>query len=334
MNTENIIEGYSGYYAVQDILKLSASGGASYALSKTVLNNDGIVYGVGYSQDFTEAVYYEVTNELDLRVIQGSKYIHSKKKVWVERKFINVFSRVAQKLLDKRTVLFIGLGCDVGALIAFCEKRKIDTTNLITIDLICHGPTVSSVHEVFIRDLKRKYKSNISEFSLRYKKNGWSLPYIRVKFDNNKIFMQKWEDSDYCYAFGHFSKTACGLCKFKGGNHKSDITIGDYWGITRDMEGFNPDGVSVLLVHTDKGNKLIECIDKNIFCYRKASVNHILENNPMYCRSRDKDRTYKQFKKDLEKHGLKRAVQNDMGLFHYYIWKLKIFLKNFYRVTN
>lgn len=318
---------YSGYVKNNSILRKSASGGAAAALYNHVLKNSGVVYGVGYTEDFKSAEFYEVTNVKDISILQSSKYIQSKKTVCINGRQINVFDRVAEQLQNGKNILFIGLGCDVAALLKVCESKKVDTSLLYTIDIICHGPTLPEVETSYIEALEKKYHSRVKEFSVRYKKDGWVPPYIRAIFENGKEHIQNWYESDFNYAFGHYSRPSCWNCKYKGNNHTADITIGDYWGMTPDMDGYNEYGVSVFIVHSNKGETLLHDLPNEEYHLQLADASHVICNNPMYYKSRTKDTNHDIFKKNLESKGLQYAVAKDMGVAKYIYWKVNLFFK-------
>lgn len=63
---------------------------------------------------------------------------------------------------------------------------------------------------------------------------------------------------------GLYSRNSCFSCKFKGIERCSDITLTDYWGVKGiQPEAYNPQGTSLILLHSDKGRDLLEsCQDK------------------------------------------------------------------------
>lgn len=115
-----------------------------------------------------------------------------------------------------------------------------------------------------------------------------------------------------------FTREACFHCKFKGANHKADITLGDFWGLTPGMSGYNPDGVSIFIVKTERGESLIRKIDPEEFALSPADVDFVIGNNSMYYASRKKPEDYARFIDDLKTAGLHRAIMNHFGLLRYY----------------
>ena len=59
------------------------------------------------------------------------------------------------------------------------------------------------------------------------------------------------------------------------------MTIGDYWGVEKHHESFAPkDGVSVILINTEKGGELFDRIKDNIR-YEESNVSYATERNSL-----------------------------------------------------
>lgn len=300
---------YSGYYIDKESLLKTASGGAASILAESIIERGGVVFGVSYSEDFKRAEWKCVDNKADLECLKGSKYCDTVKEIVINGIHHNLYLFLEDKIKEKRLVLFIGLGCDVAAVKAFCNSKKLDTTNLYTVEIICHGPTYSLVQKQYIEELEKNHNSKVTSFSTRYKKHGWTPPYIRAEFKNGSVYEVPLTSSEYHFAFAHLSKPGCYSCKFKGENHKADIACGDYWGLTQSMSGWNENGVSILLAQSPKGEVLKQMIDENVFHIEIADTAFALKNNPLYYKCREKDKYHDKFAKMLKKHGLHYAVE-------------------------
>lgn len=290
---------YSGYYKDADKCLCSSSGGATTAIAEKIICQGGYVFGVAYSEDFYSAEYVCVDRANQLKIIKGSKYIKSNKR--------DIYKIIEEKLATGKPVLFIGLGCDVAGVKSFVKKRGIDQSNLFTIDILCHGPAVAGVHESYIKRLEKKYRSKVSDFTIRYKKNGWTPFYIRAIFQNGKEYVTPFIKTDYGKAFYAVAEPQCLKCPFKGVNHRGDLCCGDFWGLTQVMPGWNDKGVSIMIVQTDKGNKLLELLDDD-FELMNADYDFVVKHNPMYVESRKQNADYDKFIRDMKGHGLHYAV--------------------------
>lgn len=313
------LKAYSGYFNDIAKLKKSTSGGVATALSEAVIKAGGVVFGVIYTDDFKACEYFCAENYEQLEKFKGSKYIECAKKVFCNGVYKSVYEVVEEELKAGKMVLFIGLECVISALYKHAELNNVNAENLYTISLICHGPTFSKVAEDYIETLENKYKSKVKDFSVRYKKYGVKPPYIHAEFKNGKIFEIPFYESDYGYAFGNYSLSGCYKCNFRGENHKADLAIGDYWGLTSDMTEYNKYGASVLITKTEKGEKLVSMIDKESFKLFESDVDHAISTSTMYYQARKKPQDWETFKKNLFENGLHYAVVQSKGKLNYMI---------------
>lgn len=295
---------YAAYLNREEQLKLSSSGGLSYAISEQVILSGGVVFGVKYSEDFFGAKYIRVDNLKSLSLLNGSKYVTTEKNI---DKNIGVFKSVYNELLDKRKVLFIGTPCDIGHLIKYLNKKQCDyIENLITLDFICQGPIKSKVQKEYIQFLEKKYNSTVVDFSVRYKHPYWKPVYLRTAFSNGKEHIKPLYNTDFGRAFRIYGLERCYNCKFKDTNHCSDITLGDFWGLLPEDKGYNKCGTSVLILHTNKGEKILnELSDVLFFEYDREKA---VGSNPMYYESRKRSKEFYKFEKIYSSDGLHKAV--------------------------
>lgn len=240
---------YAGFFKDKIKTKKCASGGAATALAETMIELNGIVFGTAYTMGFKSAEVVKCESREALNKLRSSKYIQGKKN--------NLYQCVEADLNEGKRILMIGLPCEIGALKSYLGKSY---QNLYTCELICHGPTSDLVQKFYVEKLEKKYKSEVREFNIRYKKEGWTPFYIRAAFSNGKIFEKPFGNTDFGYAFSMFIRTSCYQCKFKGENRCADITIGDFWGDIKQEVFWNKDGVSAIMVHTEKGQELVRFI--------------------------------------------------------------------------
>ena len=320
----SFIDAYQGYLIDEKLLLKSSSGGITRALSNAVIRLGGVVFGVRYSDDFYCAQYCRVECIDDIDKIIGSKYIYSDKKVMCRGNTVSVYQAVVDELEQGKVVLFFGLGCDVAAVRKYVSNKDINTSKLFLVDLICQGPTFPEIQESYLKRLENKYSSRVCDFSVRYKLSGWNAPpFIRVDFENGKHYYESFYGSDFGFAFSNYSRNGCYYCRFRGESHQSDITIGDYWGIEKQDAGYNKNGVSLMLVTTDKGRTLLNLVDKSDFIIRKADVDNAIRNNPMFYSCRKKYKNAERFKHNVSEKGLHRAVIEETGVIKYYYIRLR-----------
>ena len=256
----SFVEAYAGHAINRDININSASGGFATVLASEFLQKThGIVYGVSYGSDFMSVGYQGVNTVEGLHRFQTSKYSQARKH--------DVYVRIKKDLKEKK-VLFVGTPCDAYALMRFVGEQD----NLYIATLICHGPTSEKVHQMFFHDLEKQYDSNITELSLRYKKEGnWKPYYIRTMFSNGKEYLHRFDETLYNTAFLYFKRPSCAQCPFKKNHFPGDILIGDYHSANPGTKAYYVHGVSSMLPLTEKGQLMLSSVSEN-FQLMKVSV--------------------------------------------------------------
>lgn len=288
---------YGGYLDDKSKLLQSASGGIATALTEYMLEQGGFVAGVAYSEDFYHAEYTIIHDKSDVGQLKGSKYIECDKK--------NIYSDVKGLVESGEKVLFFGLPCTVAALYKFLGSRP---ENLLTCELICHGPTSSRVHREYVTYLESEYQSKVMDFSVRHKKGAWMPQYLYAEFENGQIFEKPFYKTKYGYAFAVFGMAPCYHCRFKGNNRQGDIMIGDFWGATDADVFWNKNGVSSVFAETSKGNDFLRSTPGiKLFPTTFAKA---VEDNPMVIKCRDKHPNREKFSKLLSEKGLIYAVKH------------------------
>ena len=84
--------------------------------------------------------------------------------------------------------------------------------------------------------------------------------------------------TDICEEYNNlYLRPSCHNCPSRHGKSESDILLGDFWGILRrHPEFYNPQGVSLVLTYTEKGEQLFNSLD----CKRmEASYDDALDCN-------------------------------------------------------
>lgn len=286
---------YGGYIDNDTKLMQSSSGGIATALAEQMIDSGGYVAGVAYSDDFHKAEYIITKNKSDLEKLKGSKYIEIDKK--------DIYRKVRSLLEQGNNVLFFGLPCIVGALYSFLGERP---RNLFTCELVCHGPTSAEVHEEYISNLEKKYKSKIINFSVRHKRHEWMPMYLYAKFANGQEFEKPFYSTEYGFAFSVFGRESCYNCQFKGDRRCADIMIGDFWGASEKDEFWNNKGVSVIFAETEKGNDVVKSLHEvKLF---PTTFERAVESNQMVLKSKEKSPQREKFAQLFANKGLIYAV--------------------------
>lgn len=238
-------------YAVRNrdkaMLHRSASGGAFGVLAHYVLLEHGVVYGVAW-QDHMVARHVAVERVDELWKLHDSKYVQSV--------LGDTFPHVRRHLQEERLVLFVGTPCQVAGLMGYLRRPY---PNLITCDLVCHSVASPLIFADFIDFVEKKTGKRIVNISLRDKSRGWNNSTNRIDFaDHSSILRSYWGGVwATAYPLHLITRPSCHDCQFSSFQRCGDITLGDFWGIQRAHPSFySPEGVSLLLTNTPKGEEL------------------------------------------------------------------------------
>ena len=92
---------------------------------------------------------------------------------------------------------------------------------------------------------------------------------------------------------------------------KVDLTVGDFWGIDKVMPDFySPEGNSLILVHTDKGQEFFEKIKDQVE-WRESNVTDCLQSNLFKPTERSPRR--EEFWTDYQKKGVSFVIKKYAG---------------------
>jgi len=238
---------YAGSMKEKEDLISCASGGIATDMARGFVRTGGVVYGAAYSTDWKTVEYIRCDHIEELERLKTSKYAQADKKDAVQK--------LSLDLKNGMKCLFIGLPCDVAAVAMQYGRYE----NLFTAELICHGPTSNGVNREYCEWLENRFESKLDFFSTRHKRNGkWKPFYIFASFKNGKQYYCTFHESEYGAAFRYLKRPSCYSCAIKGDALKGDIMLGDYHYVEKGMAGYNPNGVSSVLIHNEKGRYLLE----------------------------------------------------------------------------
>lgn len=230
-------------------IERSQSGAAFIALSDWILEQGGIVYGVGYEGHF-RAVHKRATTREERDEFRGSKYVQSDPG--------SMFRQVRDDLKAGLTVCVSGTPCQIAGLRAFIPERLQE--KLFLVDLVCHGVPGPKIWADYLDYLEHKEKRAITAVNFRDKSlYGWHSHVETFKYGDTHTYT-------YTYTYTFYShialRKACHACHFTNTRRTSDVTIGDFWGVEKTDKTFAADnkGCSLILVNTEKGRKWFEAI--------------------------------------------------------------------------
>ena len=290
----NPLKVYAGWSLDPEERRKSSSGGIAWEMYKYIITNGGIAVGTQYDDNMN--LVHTMTNKIeDVRKYKGSKYVQSH--------IGKMYTKIKEKLKLKEKVLFIGTPCQVNGLKNFLKNDDCD--NLITVDLVCHGVPPIKYLKDYLEYLK--IQKEIDNVAFRGE-NNWHF----TAYKKGKIIYKKHNKEDLYYkAFldGLFYRENCYQCRYARKERVGDITIGDFWGIGKEIP-FNhetQDGVSLILINTQKGNELIQEIKSQIFI-EERTLEEAQKGNAQLNYPSIKKANAQEFKELYKKYGFKIAI--------------------------
>ena len=269
-NTNKTLKNCFVAYTKDDRYKSNSSSGGIFPIIATkIINDNGIVIGAAFDKN-KKLRHIAITNEIELERLKGSKYLQSD--------LDNIFSYI-KKNIDNKKILFVGTPCQVAGLKSFLKKEY---DNLICIDLFCHGVPSPKLFKKYVNELEKDNSDRLVDYNFRDKTTGWDSYSNTAKFCNSTITeLQKNNYYMKLFLSDVALRESCFNCNFKIGNKYSDITLGDFWGVTKyypDM--YSKNGVSAIIVNTEKGERILDLI-KSELKYKNCKLDEIIVGNPM-----------------------------------------------------
>lgn len=233
----------------------SSSGGVFTALSDVILENGGAVAASVYDYESHQTVFRLLENKEERNMARGSKYMQS---------HTGFIFRECERWLKEhpdKELLFLGTGCQAAVFRKYMEIRKLKD-RVITADIVCHGVSSPKVWKEYAELLEEKLNGKMSLLSFKDKRFGWKKPYAYAVVGENEISVR---DYMKLYSGKLIIRPSCHFCPYTTLNRNTDITIGDFWGIDVKMpEFYSSDGNSLVLVHSDKGERLFSEAKKSL----------------------------------------------------------------------
>lgn len=248
------IKVYACRHKVNKIQKRSSSGGFFVALCTSLFSIYGdklTVYGATLSSNLS-VKHIEISSLSDISRLIGSKYLQSD--------ITSVFLPIKQKLQKGEVILFSGTPCQIAALNCFLDKSF---PTLFTCEVVCHGVPSSLHFEKQNEYFSQRHGGDVIDIQFRSKFISWTIPTTRYVFSNKKIKYFRMEENNFMYSFygGLNLRASCYNCKYSSIPRQADITMGDFWGISKKSHFslFERErGLSLVLCNTKKGVELFK----------------------------------------------------------------------------
>lgn len=287
---------FGGYHKNKYIKQESTSGGAFSAIVESWCDANYVIFGA-YT-DGLKVRHGYITNKKDIGKFRKSKYSQS---------YIGLSYQEAKGFLkDGKKVLFSGTPCQIAGLRVYLGK--IDTSNLLTIEVICEGVPSPLYVRKMSEHFEKKYGFPIESIDYRYKdKNRWDFQVMLVNLtsksqQNGTFRCDRWFNPFWSIWLNHLmSRPSCYECRFTNISRVADISLGDLWGVhlyCPELYGKN-EGASLIVCNTPKGIKALERAKQLLYGHELDFKDALRFQSPMR-KSIDANEHREEFMRDLE----------------------------------
>ena len=303
-----------------EILAQSQSGGAFSAMAEQVLKRRGLVYGAAF--DESHMVRHIRIDALEsLPALRGSKYVQSD--------IMGIYGQILGDLRNGLEVLFTGTPCQVAGLKSYVPKTLQD--GLLTMDFICHGVPSPAVWKDYLDYMSRQgtiVKANFRDKSVA----GWKEHKETFIYSNG---VKKVADSFRVLFYKNIMlRHSCSVCPYNVINHKSDVTIADFWGVDEIMPQMDgPEGTSMVICNTSKGQELIgRASDALNIVPAVLDYDFMSRRNPNLVRPARIDKDRMKFEDEFSRGGFIRVARRwgDLGI-RYRLWQIKKYIFSLFK---
>lgn len=292
--------------------RLSASGGIGAMIAESTIREGGVVFATIYDDNFIPH-FSEITSINSIEKLKGSKYAQST--VGEE-----TLKRIKELLISGTAITFIGTPCQVSGLIKFLGK---DYSNLLTVDLLCHGVCPNTYFQQEIRLLKEE--NGIKEISdIRFRGNDkYNYWFTIWGKDGNGVselkYKKKGLTQPYLAGFllGVTLRENCFSCQYAKPQRVSDITIGDFLGIGKAKPfDYNASNISSITTNTPKGEvfyqRLTNMRESEMISVERDYSERLLYKSSLVVPA-VKHPLRERFKDELVKVGFTQAIREVLG---------------------
>ena len=244
----------------EKILSRSSSGGVFHALGSRFISEGGIVCAAIWDDDFMGVHHGFAQSQDELEKMCGSKYVQSSLE--------GCFLKISDLLAEGRNVMFVGTPCQVRSLNIYIGKRNgtADDNKVLLVEILCHGTPAKAEWKSFAEsEIAAQNADALCGVDFRDKSaEGWKNYHVRMDFRMKdgelKSVSRPYMQVPYMSEFisGSNLRKSCLGCTSRNGRSGADISLGDFWGVEKLLpEAYNPMGVSVVSVYSEKGKEYI-----------------------------------------------------------------------------
>ena len=301
------VRAYVGTYRSKEVIYESSSGGAFTAIYETLIDKGYIVYGVRYDENL-KVIHDSARTLEECKSFRKSKYVQSNTN--------GCFEKIASDLKSGSKVLFSGVSCQCAALDSYLKTKRINSDNLITVNLLCHGVPSQRMFDEYKKAEEEEEEEEASmffQFRFKNKMAQESLVNSRTayaEFKNGHHYIRTIADDAFLRGYYKrlFYRPACAVCPFTRKERITDFTIADAWGIEKIYKEYNTlEGVSLLLLNTKKAFDNFDKIQEKMEL-REVSAEWALNSQGLFSKPTTMHPNRDKFFNLWRKVGFKKAV--------------------------
>lgn len=152
----------------------------------------------------------------------------------------------------------------------------------------------------------------------------WGGTEMKLHFDDDSEVIKNLAADTFYSGFNHnlFLRESCYKCKYAGMKRVSDFTLGDYWGVNENEVDNSQlfQGVSLLLVNSDYGLKILKKLDKYLYT-EVINPDNAIKNNHALVSPNERPKVRDEIFEMLKKYDYDSTIKK--VLYRYY-FRLKI----------
>lgn len=292
---------YSVWSKDDNIRVSSTSGGAFYEIARAFIERGGVVVGCTYNNDWKSAYHMIAHNIEELERIKGSKYFQSDT--------AGIYNEVKIELEQGKKVLFCGTPCQNAALQMYLQGKY---SGIYYMDFICRSINSPKAFKAYIEELESQYESKVVNVHLKDKTRGWQSLATRVEFEDGEVSLHDKDDDWWVKGFIYndlYTRESCYHCQYKKlPRLAADISIGDFWGIEDKSAEDMFKGISVILVNSDNGQKLLDYAGERLE-RQIMTIDNVIPGNPALLHNPIRTSKQSKFFKLLKKNSFSFSVK-------------------------
>lgn len=289
INTSNSPKAYAAYNVDNEVRFNSSSGGIFSLLVEKILESKGVVFGAAFDKKFM-VHHIKIESVKELEKLRTSKYVQSI--------IGNTYQECKEELENGKEVLFTGTPCQINGLYTYLQKEY---ENLYTQDIVCHGVPSPKVWKKYLQFRRKVDAKQPMRINFRHKEYGWNLYALLLQYNNN-AYKTNHQDDLFMQAFLRNAclRDSCYNCSFKDKNRISDITLGDFWGISKIVPKMNDNkGVSLVIINSNKGQKIFDSLG-NKMKFKEVNLEKSIKYNLSMTTSSKKHKNSEEFFENLD----------------------------------